>query len=279
MLAPSRTVAPYNHLMSTRLTAGAQHLLESHRKRAVFAPLPQGLAPTTIAEAYAMQDAFVAGKIAAAGAAVAGYKIALTTQAMRTFTGFSDSIGGTLIDTQIFSSPARIRAADYVRLIIESEIAFEIGTDVRRAPQPYDGASVGRFVSAAMPAFEIADDRGADYARLATDILSLIADNAWNEGAVFGASVRDWATLDMAALHGVVEVNGVAAGEGFGRDVLGHPLEALAWIANQLIDRGLMLRRGQRVITGSLVVSKFLKAGDTVRFTAGALGTVELAID
>jgi 2-oxo-3-hexenedioate decarboxylase/2-keto-4-pentenoate hydratase len=60
---------------------------------------------------------------------------------------------------------------------------------------------------------------------------------------------------------------------------MGHPLDALAWLANNLAGRGLGLWRGDVVITGSLVTSKFPKAGDRIRWDAGGLGTVELAID
>jgi 2-oxo-3-hexenedioate decarboxylase/2-keto-4-pentenoate hydratase len=60
---------------------------------------------------------------------------------------------------------------------------------------------------------------------------------------------------------------------------MGNPLEALAWIANDLASRGLGLWRSDIVITGSLVPSRYPEAGDVVRFDAGALGSVELAVD
>jgi 2-keto-4-pentenoate hydratase len=60
---------------------------------------------------------------------------------------------------------------------------------------------------------------------------------------------------------------------------MGHPLEALAWVANNLASRGLGLWRSDVVITGSLVTTKAPKAGDVVRFEAGALGAVELRVD
>ncbi|HEY8069570.1 MAG TPA: fumarylacetoacetate hydrolase family protein, partial [Burkholderiales bacterium] len=109
--------------------------------------------------------------------------------------------------------------------------------------------------------------------------LMLVADNAWNEGAVLGEPVKDWRSIDLAALRGVAVINGNSMGVGHGRDVMGHPLDALAWLANNLASRGLGLWRGDVVITGSLVTSKFPKSGDLVRFGAGALGSVELKID
>lgn len=256
----------------------AQFLLDGHRDRNAFVPLPAELLPSSVADAYAMQDVFTARKAKQLDTTIAGYKIALTTPAMRQFTGFNDSIGGTLLAAQMLRSPARIAARDYGRLIIESEIAFEMAADADIRATPYDRESIAPLVAAVMPAFEVADDRAADYDHLAANILSLIVDNAWNEGAVLGAPIRDWRGLDLAAVRGTVSINGKPSGEGFGRDVLGHPLEALAWIANRLIERGRALLRGQVVITGSLVVSKFLQPGDTVRFALDAIGEVELHV-
>ena len=96
---------------------------------------------------------------------------------------------------------------------------------------------------------------------------------------MLGAPVRDWKGIDLAALRCVASINGAVVGEGHGRDVMGHPLDALAWVANNLAARGLGLWRGDVVITGSLVTSKFPKAGDLVRFEAGSLGAVELYVE
>jgi 2-keto-4-pentenoate hydratase len=130
-----------------------------------------------------------------------------------------------------------------------------------------------------MPAFELADDRNADYAALPQQVLALVADNAWNEGVVLGEPRHDWQGLDLAALRGVATLNGEPVGEGRGGDALGHPLEALAWVANHLAARGRSLRRGDIVITGSLVTSKFPRAGDRLEFSVDALGEVALSVD
>jgi 2-keto-4-pentenoate hydratase len=67
-------------------------------------------------------------------------------------------------------------------------------------------------------------------------------------------------------------------GEGRGADAMGHPLIALAWVANHLAGRGRFLRKGNVVITGSLVTSKFPQAGDRLGFEADALGAIELQV-
>lgn len=262
----------------SRIERAARTLLDAHRRKAKFAPLPDELAPQTTDEAYAIQDAFVALKSDGFGP-VAGWKIALTTPQMRAMVGVNDSIGGTLHRGQIQHSPARVRAADFAHLIVEFEVGVELAEDLPAADAPYTRERVAQAVGAVMPALEIADDWNADYKDLAKHALLLAADNAWNEGAVLGAPIVDWRGIDLAAIQGVAKINGQVVGEGQGRDSMGHPLEALAWVANHLAKRGHGMWRGAVIITGSLVTSKFPVAGDEVRFELGALGAVELKVE
>lgn len=239
--------------------------------------MPAAMAPRDLAEAYAVQDVFVALKAGQCGAVV-GHKIALSSPKMRAMVGLHTPVAGQLHARQVVAGGASVRAADYGRLLVEFEIGFRMSADLPPRQAPYSQEEVAAAVAAAMPAFELADDRGADYTTLAARALELTADNAWNEGAVLGAAVADWRRLDLAALRGRAFVNGVAVGEGRGADSMGHPLAALQWVANHLAGRGRALRRGDYVISGSLVTSKFPKAGDLLRFEAGALGAVELRV-
>ena len=265
-----------------RIERAGEWLYEAHRKRERFAPLPPDLAPRDVGEAYTIQSEFVGMRATSLGQ-VTGYKIALTTPAMRAMMGMNDSIAGDMLDKTILrcgsNAGARVRAADYVRLLVEFEIAVELAEDLPAIGAPYDRKRVSAAVAAVMPAFELADDRNADYSTLPGNPLMMIADNAWNEGAVLGEPVREWKGVDLAALRGVATINGQHAGEGHGRDVMGHPLDALAWVANNLASRGLGLWRGDVVITGSLVTTKYPKPGDLVRFDAGDLGAVQLHVD
>jgi 2-keto-4-pentenoate hydratase len=49
----------------------------------------------------------------------------------------------------------------------------------------------------------------------------------------------------------------------------------LAWLANHLADEGKGLHAGQVVLTGSLVKTVWLNAGDSVKMELDGLGTVE----
>lgn len=120
------------------------------------------------------------------------------------------------------------------------------------------------------------DDRGADYSNLY--FLGVAADNAWNAGVVLGSERTDWQTLDLENASGTMTINGEPAGEGYGRDVLGHPLDALAWLANTLAGRGKELQAGMLVMTGSIVSTKFLNPGDEAAFTFEGLGDIRLSV-
>jgi len=262
----------------SRARRAARALLDAHERRERFAPLPPELAPRSAEEAYAIQDAFVALRSDELGA-IAGYKIALSSAEMQRFVGVDAPQAGVMLESTLRRSPARVRASEFVRLIIEFEVAFEMAADLPAADAPYTRERLAPFVRAAMPAIELADDRGADYTRLARHPLELIADNGWNEGAVLGAPVEGWRDLDLGALRGVATINGRAVGEGVGAAALGHPLDALAWIANHLAAHGRALVFRDVVITGSLITSKAVQAGDLARFDLGALGSVELRVD
>ena len=262
----------------TPAALAAKHLFDAHERRERFEPLPGVIAPRTPNEAYAIQDAFVALRAHKLGA-IAGYKIALTSAEMRRFVGVDTPQAGMVFGSMLRQSPARIRAADYVRLLVEFEVAVEIGGDLPAADKPFSREHVSKAVAAVMPGMEIADDRDADYKQLAKHPLDLIADNSWNEGAVLGAPVKDWRGIDLGAARGVATINGNKVGEGRGADCMGHPLDALAWLANHLASNGRGLLRGDVVITGSIITSKFVKPGDRVHFDLEHLGSAELQVD
>jgi len=262
---------------ASRMQRAARWLVRQHLERIASRPMPPGLAPRSIGEAYAVQDAFVALKSRTCGAVV-GHKIALTTPRMRTLVGLDTPLAGRLHSRQVVRGPASLRAADYGRLLVEFEIAVQMAADLPSQRAPYTMQQAGAAVGAVMPALELADDRGADYATLPARGLELPADNAWNEGAVLGKPHAEWSGIDLAGIAGVAYVNGAIVGEGRGADTMGHPLAALAWMANHLSRRGAGLRSGDVVITGSLVSSKFPQPGDRVRFDAGVLGSVELQV-
>ncbi len=251
--------------------AAAEVLRAQHRAGANLAPLGAA-GPRDLDGAYAVQDAFHA----LVGDRIAGWKIALTTPVMQEFVGIDHPLAGAIFAGRVARSGATLRADDYVHLGVESEIAVRIARDVEPRVGGHDRESIEAAVAACMAATEVVDDRNCSYSPL--DPLLLAADNAFNAGCVLGRERSDWRRLDLGALRGTMTINGSAVGEGVGADVLGHPLEALAWLANHLDTRGRRLRAGDVVLTGSVVTTKFPESGDTMTTEIEGLGDATLRV-
>jgi 2-keto-4-pentenoate hydratase len=260
-----------------RIQQAARLLWAEHRAHNPFGPMPATLAPRTVDEAYAMQ-AELHSLMTEVRGPVAGYKIALTTPVMQQMVGFHAPIAGAILARTIHASPVTVRRTDYVHLGVECEIAVQLGTDLPAAQAPYRRDQLGDAVAAVIPAFELVDDRQADYTQLAVHVLTLIADNAWNAGIVLGSPPQNGRHVDLAAVRGVMRVNGTVVGEGYGRDVMGHPMEAFLWLVNMLAQQGKSLTQGMIVMTGSLVATRFVDPGDTVGLSVDGLGEVQLSV-
>ena len=265
----------------------ADWLVEEHRHHRTFDVPPAPLRVRHLQEATQVQQALVVNKSRECGPTV-GWKIALATPVMQQMVGLNAPIAGRLHQHQVVSAPAHTRQRDYGRLLVEFEIAVRLARDLPAAHTPHTALSVIPAVDGVAPAMEIADDRNADYSQLARLGLYLVADNAWNEGAMVGRFDTHWkrwlttsepsAEDALGRLHGEVFINGVSVGGGHGRDLMGHPLKALAWLANEANARGEQLRAGDVCILGSLVSSKFPQAGDVLRFELDGFDPIELTV-
>ena len=101
---------------------------------------------------------------------------------------------------------------------------------------------------------------------------TLVADDFFAAGCVLGKPVARTKAPDLLDVTGRAVINGKEVGRGTGADVLGHPHNALAWLANHLAAEGKGLHAGQIVLTGSLVKTVWLKAGDDVVMELDGLG-------
>ena len=136
-----------------RIAQAAQFLLEEHRTRKPFDPLPAPCAARTVDEAYAVQEAFHALMVATHGP-VAGYKIALTTPVMQHMVGFHEPVSGAILAKTIQQSPCTIRSTDYGRLGVECEIAVRLEADLPVTPAPYSRDQIIAAIGTVMAAFE-----------------------------------------------------------------------------------------------------------------------------
>jgi len=256
------------------VTAAARTSFDMHAKRQPYRPLDAALRAAPLDDAYRIQDA-LHGLLAAAGrGAIAGWKIALTSKAMQQMTGVDQPAAGAIFATLVHASPAHVDVRAYHHLGVEFEVAVRLGESLPAGAQPWTRASVADRVAACLPAFELVEDGNADYKAL--DAFTLIAQNTWNAGVVLGTSSDDWRRVDLETAVTRCWVNDRPDGQGKTGDAMGHPLEAVAWLANLLNRRGRRLERDMIVMTGSSITTKFPTPGDRIRFVIDGLGEARL---
>lgn len=238
-------------------------------------PLPADCRPKDEAAAYAIQ-AIAHDLLTAAGKGPRiGWKIGCTTPVMQRFLDIHNPCAGGIFESGLHRRHADLRHADFIKGAVECEIAVRLAADLPAEGAPYDRRSVAPSVGACMAAIELVDDRYDDYRSLGTP--TLIADDFFHVGCVLAPPVEDWRRLDLPALAGVTLINGSEVGRGQGGDVMGHPFEALAWLANALAARGRTLRAGETVLTGSVVETRWVERGDRVTIRIDGLGEASAA--
>lgn len=255
-----------------KILAAAKFIAAARRSRAKLDALPRDTAPDNEAEGYEVQRALHDLLRPQLGALV-GYKIGCTSKVMQEYLEIPHPCGGGVFEKGVHDSGVKLSASDYVRVGVECEIAVKLARDLLPTEQPFTAEWMHEAVEAYFPAIEIVDDRYVKWETLGAP--TLIADDFFAAACVLGQPVARAAAPDLLKVTGRAIINGKEEGRGTGADVLGHPHEALAWLANHLATEGRGLHAGQIVLTGSLVKTVWLNAGDHVRMELEGLGDVE----
>lgn len=259
-----------------RIEAAADRIVARRLARQRLELLDPAIRPRDLAEAYQVQDAVHARLAPTRVGKRIGWKIGATTKVMQDYLGLPHPCAAGLFQGVIRQNGADLPASDFCGVGIECEIAVRLARDIPPDALPAGREDLPDAVAAYRAAVELVDDRYADWRK--TDAATLIADDYFAAGAVLGPEVPAAEAGDIAAAVGTTLVNGEERGRGRGADVLGHPLNALAWLALSLAARGTYLRAGETVLTGSLVETKWLKAGDDVRVAVSGLGALAFRV-
>jgi 2-keto-4-pentenoate hydratase len=248
--------------------------LRAHPRR--IAGLPTDLQPTDLASAYAIQDGLVDRLLARHGGQRIGYKTACTNELAQRQLNIAGPLFGQLLSCSTERSPGRFSAGGHLVRIIELEFGVQMAHDALPQSTPYDAQSIRPFVGALLPGIEIVSHRFVDWTQAGA--LGLAADNAIHGAWVHGDHYTDWRELNLAEHEATLSVNGAIVRRGTGANVLGHPLNVIAWLANELPVYGKMLRAGDFITTGVICDVYLAEAGDVIRGDFGVIGAVELTV-
>lgn len=252
----------------------AAKIQRAYETRKPMRPLTATEPGIKLEDAYAIQSAWADLKIQR-GSKLIGHKIGLTSKAMQSTSLVDEPDYGVLLDDTRFEDGADIPAGTFLEPRVEVELAFLMRSDLRGPNCTiFDVLKATEFVT---PAIELLDTRIAKIDPV-TDkprtIVDSICDNAGYAGLITGGRPFRPHEDDMrwvAALclrNGQIEETGVAAG------VLGHPANAIAWLANKLAAHGTSIQAGELLLSGSFIRIVQARTGDTFHADFGPFGSV-----
>jgi 2-oxo-hept-3-ene-1,7-dioate hydratase len=257
----------------------AERLDEAERTQTATRQISSAFEGMTIEDAYAVQRAWVARKLAR-GRTVIGHKIGLTSRAMQRASGITEPDFGVLLDDMLEWSGARLDSSAYLVPRLEVEVALKLG-----APLRGPGVTLLDVLDATewvMPALELIDarieieDRETGARR---QVLDTIADNAANAAIILGGQPVRPDDVDMARIAATLHRNEVIEESGVAAAVLGHPATGVAWLANRLAQQGEGLAAGEIVLGGSFTAPVPARPGDSFYANYGDLGVIAVAFD
>lgn len=219
-------------------------------------------------DAYAIQLKTFDTKVRA-GEVIVGRKIGLTTRAMQEQFNIHEPDYGTITDRMVCREGEPVPMSRLIAPRIEPEVAFLLKEELKGPGVTV--AHVLRATEGIMPAFEVIDSRYRDWKITVKDSIS---DNASSAVIILGGRLSALRDIDLRLLGMVVDKDGQVIGTGAGAAVLGNPAQSVAWLANKLIEYGIVLRAGELVMSGSFVGATTVEAGSFFRATFDRLGPV-----
>lgn len=253
--------------MSIVVSDAVQRLVQNRAGRAAASPLSESAPDLTLEESYAIQRSLERA-LCESGDRVVGWKAGFTNAALQESYGVREPVLGFLLASGVFGSGDAVPVSRFVSIGLEVEMGFVMRAELRGPGVTPSSALLA--VEGAMPCFELIDFRLSGKPR-GTDI---VADDVYANAIVLGGPLTPVSGLDLS-LEGVVyEENGQRAATATAAEVMGNPLNSLAWLANALGRLGGTLRAGDVVLTGSISKVFRPKAGDAVRAAFTRIGSV-----
>ncbi|MGV9826770.1 2-keto-4-pentenoate hydratase [Gordonia sp. NPDC003429] len=206
-----------------------------------------------------------------AGAQVAGHKVGLASEAMQKMMGVDEPDYGHLLDEMKYLERTPIDTSTLCFPRVEVEVGFILGADL-----PGAGCTNEDVIDAVewvVPSIELIDSRIRDWK---ISLCDTIADNASSCGWILGEQRVPIADIDTGDVEATLHRNGEVAAKGNSSAVLGHPLNAVSWLARKVEGFGVRLRKGDLILPGTATRAIDIAPGDHFVAEFTGIGSVTL---
>lgn len=256
--------------MTTTYADYAKELLQAEETRKEVLPLTERNPSLSVEDAYRIQLETVKLKNEQ-GKTVIGKKVGLTSAAMQKMLNVDEPDYGHLFDDMRIENGRTIDIADMIAPKVEAEIGFMLSDDLVGPNVTYlDVLMATKYV---VPTLEIIDSRIADWK---IKLVDTVADNGSSAKVVLGDRQTGLENTDLRAAGMALYKNKELIATGSGAAALGHPAEAIAWLANKLHEYGITLKKDELILPGALSAALAVEAGDHVKADFGPLGSVSV---
>lgn len=260
-----------------QIERAAEALYQAERSRQQIEILSQAYPDMAMDDAYAIQSALVAKKVAAARTVI-GWKIGLTSKAMQYALGIDIPDSGLLFDDMVFDHGSVVREGRFIEPRVEAEIAF-----VMKAPLAGETVNRDDVIAATdyvAPALEILDTRIMRHdpkTGQTRKIVDTIADNAANAGIVLGDKRHSIDDHDLRWVGAIVSRNSEVEETGLGAGVLNDPVESVVWLARRMAKYGQSIEAGHTILSGSFIRPIECAPATVIAADFGAFGQVNIS--
>lgn len=259
--------------MKTLVESIAKELIDAESHQYSVAPLTERYSELSVSDAYQIQLEVIDNKIKE-GHEVIGKKVGLTSAAMQQMLGVDEPDYGHLLDYMKVADGEKVKISDFISPKVEAEIGFILERDLVGPNVNYlDVLMATKYV---VPTIEIIDSRITDWK---IKLVDTVADNGSSARVVIGNKLSTIEGFDLRSQGMLFYKNDELVGTGAGAAALGHPAQAVAWLANKLHEFGIHLKAGELILPGALSGAISVNEGDTISAHFGPLGTVSVTFE
>jgi len=257
-------------MKTDQIEIAAQNLLKARLNRYQIDSLPTECVPTTVDEAYAIQDRLHN----LLDESVAGWFLGCTNDEALERLNANGPYSARLFKKDLFEAPIQFAHDHFFDIWIDCEFAFELAYDLPTRSISYKPEEIMDAVISVYPAIEVVNGYLRNWQQ--QPIGAIMADNGTDGALILGSACHRDCAKELREVQVTAYRNGKIAATGSGADVLGDPWITMTWLANEQSRRGHGLKAGNINNTGSCTKPFHATIGDTIVVDYASLGRVEV---